>query len=136
MSGQIFLEASEISVSEIDGRANVAIARTGDLSQAVTVQFATTPDTAGAADYVDVAGTVTLAAGQARAVVPVTILDDSSGEPTESLVFSIINVDSGTLTFPRTRASTFSTTRTPSPIPSIRRWYRPTRSPRLRSSTG
>ncbi|MEZ5844229.1 MAG: PQQ-dependent sugar dehydrogenase [Hyphomicrobiaceae bacterium] len=102
MSGQIFLETGELSVAETDGRANVAIVRTGDLSLPVTVQFATTPDTAGSADYVTNAGTVTIAAGETRVVVPVTILDDAAGEPTETFIVSLINVDSGMLTFPRT----------------------------------
>ena len=102
MSGQIFLEVGELSVAETDGRANVAIVRTGDLSQAVTVQYATTPDTAGSADYVTNAGTITIPAGEARVVVPVTILDDTTSEPTETFIVSLINVDSGALTFPRT----------------------------------
>lgn len=102
MSGLIFLENAEISVSETDGQVYVAIVRSGDTSQAVTVEYQTTGSAASSADYTDVAGTITIPAGETRVVVPVTILDDNLGEPTESFTFSLINVTSGALQFPRT----------------------------------
>ena len=41
--------------------------------------------------------------GEFRVVVPVTIINDTIGEPTETFTVSIQNVDSGsTLLFPRT----------------------------------
>ena len=47
-------------------------------------------------------GTITIPAGQTRVTVPVQILNDTLSESTETFTFSIINVSSGTLLFPRT----------------------------------
>ena len=43
-----------------------------------------------------------MAPGQDRVLVPVSILDDASGEATETIVFSLVNVDGGFLQAPRT----------------------------------
>ncbi|MGH1421062.1 MAG: PQQ-dependent sugar dehydrogenase [Hyphomonas sp.] len=102
MSGLIFLENAELSVSETDGQVYVTILRSGDTSQAVTVEYATTGNDASGNDYSDIAGTVTIPAGQTSIAVPVTILDDDLSEATESFTFSLINVNSGALQFPRT----------------------------------
>jgi hypothetical protein len=104
MTGTIFLEAGELSVSEANGTVSVAIVRTGDLSGPATIEFGVTSDTAtGGVDFVGGTGTVSMGAGQDRIVVPVQILNDGLSEPTEAFTFSIINVDSGsTLLFPRT----------------------------------
>ncbi|MFY0610230.1 MAG: PQQ-dependent sugar dehydrogenase, partial [Hyphomicrobiaceae bacterium] len=103
MSGRIFLETSELSLSETDGQILVPVVRTGDLSQSVTIEFGITgiEATAGA-DFVAQTGTVTMAAGEDRATVTVQILDDALSEPTETVVVSLINVDSGFLDAPRT----------------------------------
>jgi glucose/arabinose dehydrogenase len=102
MSGFINLESNEISVNEASGQVFVPIVRTGDLSQAVTIEYGTSADTASSADFNGVSGTITMAAGQARVLVPVTILDDNLSEVTENFTFSLINVDSGSLQAPRT----------------------------------
>ena len=104
MTGTIFLETSELSIGEANGTVFVPIVRTGDLSGAATIEYGITPNTAtDGADYIGGSGTVTMAAGQDRVVVPVQIINDDESEPTETFTFSIINVDSGsTLLFPRT----------------------------------
>ncbi len=102
MSGQIFLETSELSVNEAAGQIFIPIVRTGDLSQAVTVQYATTDGAAGNSDYESVAGTIIIPAGEDRVLVEVDISNDNLSELTEDFTLSIINVDSGTLLFPRT----------------------------------
>lgn len=102
MSGLIYLESAEVSVSETDGQVFVTIIRSGDTSQAVTVEYATTGNEASSDDYTDVAGTITIPAGETSVTVPVSILDDNLSEATESFTFSLINVDSGALQFPRT----------------------------------
>lgn len=102
MSGRVSLEVNEVSVSETSGHVFIAIVREGDLSQSVTIEFATTPGTAGSADYIDVTGTVTMAPGQSRVLVPISILDDNLSEATEGFTVSLINVSSGSLTAPRT----------------------------------
>ncbi|MEO0450959.1 MAG: Ig-like domain-containing protein, partial [Pseudomonadota bacterium] len=103
MSGQIFLESGELSVSETGGTILVAIVRTGDLSQAATVTFGVTADGATeGADYIDATGSITFEPGQSRVLVPISILDDDVGEPTESITLSLISTDSGSLLAPRT----------------------------------
>lgn len=104
MTGVIFLESTELSADESDGAVQISVVRTGDLSGEVTVEFGITPD--GATPGVDfdapALGTVTFAAGEDRVTVPVAVLDDDLGEPSESFVVSLINVDSGFLQAPRT----------------------------------
>ncbi len=103
MSGQIFLESAEVSVSETSGTILVAVVRTGDLSQSVTISYGITPDSAEEGiDYLDSSGTITMEAGVSRVLVPIDILDDVLGESTETFVLSLQNVDSGTLLAPRT----------------------------------
>src|SRR5262249_15398273 len=103
MTGTIFLEDSLYSVNETAGTVTVAITRTGDTSGAVNVLYPTNPDSATAgADYSTMSGTVTIPAGQTRAVVTIPINNDNLSEATETFNFSIVSVDSGTLLFPRT----------------------------------
>src|SRR5215510_1155852 len=93
MSGTVFLETSEIKIGEANRPVSVA-----------TIEYGITPITATLGqDFIGGTGTVTMAAGQSRIVVPVTITDDNLSEATETLTFSIINVDAQTtLLFPRT----------------------------------
>jgi glucose/arabinose dehydrogenase len=103
MSGQIFLESGELSVSETGGTILVAIVRTGDLSQPATVTFGVTSnDATEGEDYLDATGSITFEAGQSRVLVPISILDDTLGEATESFTLSLISTDSGVLLAPRT----------------------------------
>ncbi len=103
MSGLVYLETSELSVGESDGLILVPVIRTGDLSEAVTVTFGITGlDATPGEDFVAVNGTVVIPAGADRAAISVNILDDILGEDSETLVVSIINIDSGTLQAPRT----------------------------------
>jgi hypothetical protein len=71
MSGFISLETSEISVSESDGVARIVIVREGDDSQDVVVNFETVPGSAGASDFTGITGTVTIPAGEDRAVIEI-----------------------------------------------------------------
>lgn len=103
MSGQIFLESAELSASETGGTVLVAIVRTGDLTDPVTITYGITADTAEAGvDFVDSSGTITMAAGQSRVLVPIEVLDDLLAESTESFILSLIGTDSGSLLAPRT----------------------------------
>ncbi|MGE0698144.1 MAG: PQQ-dependent sugar dehydrogenase [Hyphomicrobiaceae bacterium] len=103
MSGSVHLGASALSVSEAEGQVLVPIVRTGDLSGTATVEYSVTGSTATAGlDFAAVVGSVTFAAGVDRVLVPVTILDDSLAELTETLIVSITNVEGGSLQAPRT----------------------------------
>src|SRR5262249_54870553 len=133
MSGTIFLGETEASVTEADGTVFVPIVRTGDLSTTAAIQFDTEPLTATAGvDYVATSGTVTMAAGQDRVLVPVKILDDGGSEPTESFSFSIVSVDSGsTLLFPRTAQIDILDEQSPVPVskPPLFSFYHVTEQP-------
>ena len=106
MSGFIQLGAGEVSVGEGDGSVGIPITRTGDTSQAVTVQYRIDSDTAVAGqDFSASTGvllTTTIAAGDSSVLVPVPILNDALSEATETFAFSIVSVDNGTLLTPRT----------------------------------
>jgi glucose/arabinose dehydrogenase len=103
MSGVVALGATEFSASETIGTFLVPIVRTGDLSTPATVSYATTADTAAAgSDFTSISGSVQMAAGVDRVVVPVTIVNDAASEATEAFVFSITTVANATLNAPRT----------------------------------
>lgn len=104
MSGTIFLGLDELSVSETQPQVLVPIERTGDLSRPVTIEYGITGNEATAGQDFDAvaSGTVTMAAGVARILIPVSIRDDLLSEATETLVVSLANVDSGFLQAPRT----------------------------------
>ncbi len=79
---------SDASVGETAGSLTSIVVRTGDLSQPATVHYATVDGSAKAGvNYVSESGTITFAAGQARATVSVPILADHV--VTGSLGFSI-----------------------------------------------
>ncbi|NNF78440.1 MAG: hypothetical protein HKN05_10470 [Rhizobiales bacterium] len=114
MSGFVFLDVSELSVGESDGEIVVAVARTGDLSQPVTVTFGITGlDATPGEDFEALSGVVVIPVDVDRAFITVNILDDFVGEPSETLVVSIINIDSGTLQAPRTARVTILDDETP-----------------------
>ncbi|MEZ5669061.1 MAG: PQQ-dependent sugar dehydrogenase [Alphaproteobacteria bacterium] len=103
MSGTVKLARTEYGVAETAGTLAVEIVRTGDLSGPATVQYGLTADTATAgADYFALDGFVVMDAGVASVTVSVAILDDALAEPTETFVFSLVNVEDGGLLAPRT----------------------------------
>lgn len=103
MTGSIFLGSTSYAVNENEATVTITIERTGDLSGAVDVQYATNPDGATeAVDFVDTDGTATIAAGEALVSVTIPIVDDALSETTENFNVSLITVSSGSLLFPRT----------------------------------
>ncbi|GAA4029007.1 hypothetical protein GCM10022281_05140 [Sphingomonas rosea] len=72
-------------VGESEGLLTFTLTRSGDLSAASTVNYATADGSAQAGlDYVAAAGTITFAAGQATAIVKVAVIDDALVEYNES----------------------------------------------------
>ncbi len=103
MTGRISLAANEIDVDETDRFATVSIRRTGDTSGAVTVTYEAVGDSAvGGRDFTPVSGELVIPAGAVSASVQVPILNDTASEDTEVFVVSLLSIDSGTLTAPRT----------------------------------
>ncbi|MDB5316495.1 MAG: hypothetical protein JWO24_2339 [Rhodospirillales bacterium] len=117
-NNNVFLAETELRVSEAAGVANVRIVRTGSLENTVSITYGVSADTATAgSDFVDGFGTATLAPGVSSITVPVTVLNDSLGEPTEIFVFSIVNVTGATLWAPRTERISILDDETPAPPP-------------------
>ena len=84
----------DVAVNEGAGVLVFTVARSGDLSGASSVNYATADGSAVAgSDYTAVSGTVTFAAGQATATVTVQIINDTLVENPESL---FLNLSGGT----------------------------------------
>ena len=117
-NNNIFLAETELRVNEADGVANVVIVRTGSLDSAVSIIYGVTGDTAVAGqDFLGGFGNASMAPGVASVTVPVTILNDALGEPTESFAFSIVSVTGATLWAPRTERIFILDDETPAPPP-------------------
>ena len=103
MTGSIFLEFGQLSVSETDDTVFIPVVRIGDLSGAVTIEYSITGDTATlGVDFIDNSGFISMDPDQDRVLVPVSIIDDNLSEDTETFALGLISVTSGTLLFPRT----------------------------------
>jgi hypothetical protein len=88
------IAVNNVTVNEADGAMVFTIARSGDLSGASSVNYATANGTAVAgSDYTAATGTVTFAAGQATATVTVRITNDTLVESPETL---FLNLSGGT----------------------------------------
>ena len=103
MVGTVFLRKAEQSVSETDGVVYVEIDRTGSLSGDVTIMYGIVG--AGATegqDYLGTGGTIIMPDGASSVTVPITIVNDLLGEPTEVFTLSLISASGGLLVAPRT----------------------------------
>ncbi|MEO9781805.1 MAG: malectin domain-containing carbohydrate-binding protein [Sedimentitalea sp.] len=80
VAGETTLSISNISVEEGEGTADIVFARTGDLTDAMTVTFAVADGTAIAGtDYEPpLTNTIVIAAGEASATLPITLIDDET----------------------------------------------------------
>ena len=80
VSGATTLSVSDVSVEEGDGVAEVVFTRTGDLTDEMTVTFSVADGTAIAGTDYDapVTNTIVIAAGEASATLPITLIDDDA----------------------------------------------------------
>lgn len=87
------------SIDEGNGaRMGFQITRSGNYSQAATIDFATAGGNATAGvDYTPVLQTLNFAAGETTKVVWVNVLGDTLAEPNESILGTISNASSGTI---------------------------------------
>ena len=85
----------DVTVAEGDTGTEIAtftVTRTSDLTEEVTVNFATANGAATAgSDYTATSGTLTFIAGQQTATVSVTILNDMADEPNETFFVQLSN---------------------------------------------
>lgn len=106
--------APSYSVGESNGHATISVTRSGDVSSAASVNYATS-DSAGVVDcsvtngiasercdYATTLGTLNFAAGQASAAFQIPITDDSHAEGAETFTVSLSNVAGATLGSPYT----------------------------------
>ncbi|WP_081614422.1 lectin-like domain-containing protein [Novipirellula maiorica] len=89
---------SQISVGESAGTTQFQIVRTGDISQAGSVRYQSSNQSATAgSDYTAVSGIANFAANQSVVQVQLTILDDDQTESAESFQVSLSDPDAGVL---------------------------------------
>ncbi|WP_207791821.1 carbohydrate-binding domain-containing protein [Siccirubricoccus phaeus] len=117
-NGNVFLGDTEIRVDEDSGTASIRIVRTGSLENEVTITYGVTGDTATAGeDFTGGFGTITMPSGAAEVTVQVPIIDDAIGEPTETFVVSIVDIDGATIWAPRTARISILDDENPAPPP-------------------
>ena len=90
--GKLQFSSETYTLGEGDGAATLTVTRTGDISTAVSVAYATQDGTATQrADYTLAIGTLRFAAGQTSASLTVPITDDSYLEGTEGFTITLSN---------------------------------------------
>ncbi len=118
MSGSVSLGQTEVFIAEAAGAAQIVIQRAGSLAGEVFVRYRITGDTATeGSDYTGVDGTVTIPDGAGEVVIPLPILNDALGEPTEVVTFALIEATGATLLAPRTTRVNILDDETPAPPP-------------------
>ncbi len=91
-------DATTVTISATDPAAaepgsdtgTFTIARTGSTASALTVNLAITGTATSGADYVNISDTVVIPAGAANVAVPVIAVDDTVGEPVETVIATLV----------------------------------------------
>ena len=98
--------------AESGGNASFIVSLPAGLTAAadVTVNYTVSGTATSAADYVALAGSVVIPAGQSSVTVPVTVTNDQIIEPTEALTLTLAGGNSGSLTFTGTGSATANIT--------------------------
>jgi hypothetical protein len=94
--GTLALSSTTYSVLEANTTTNITVVRTGGTDGAVSVQYGASNGTAGGTDYTVVPGTLNWNNGEGGAkTFPITILEDSTFEPAETVNITLSNVGGG-----------------------------------------
>ncbi|MGH3372676.1 MAG: Calx-beta domain-containing protein, partial [Nocardioidaceae bacterium] len=104
VAGTVEFSAATYSVLENAGTAIITVTRSGGNASGVTVNYATADGTAGGADYVGTAGTVTFAAGETSKTFSVQLSDDNIAEGVETVNLSLNTPGGGAILGPRSTA--------------------------------
>ncbi len=94
--GTLQFSAASYSISESGGSATITVTRTGGSAGSVSVDYATSDGTATAgSDYTAAGGTLSLADGVTSDTFSVTIADDGTDEPDETVNLTLSNPTGG-----------------------------------------
>jgi hypothetical protein len=97
-SQQLAFDTGSYNVSEDGGNATVTVTRSGGSDGEVSVDYATSDDTATAgSDYTSQSGTLTFADGETSKTINIPINDDSEVESDETLQLTLTNAVNATL---------------------------------------
>lgn len=92
------LSAAAYSSFESNQNASITVTRTGDVSAATTVVYATADGTATAgSDYTAVSGTLTFASGETSKTIVVPLVNDNVYEGNKTFTLTLSNPSGGTL---------------------------------------
>ena len=93
-TGRVHFDAQSYSVSESGRTAQVGVARSGDLSQEVSVDYSTSAEETASerSDYTTARGTLHFAPGETLKLFSVSVTDDRTVEGDESLVLTLHNL--------------------------------------------
>lgn len=89
----VALVPNGFEVSEPNLGTTATVSRTGDLSQPLTVNLRTRGTATSDVDYVAIPAAVTIPAGETTATFDITPKDDDAGEPTETILVTIVGSD-------------------------------------------
>ncbi|HEU4479949.1 MAG TPA: pre-peptidase C-terminal domain-containing protein [Pyrinomonadaceae bacterium] len=120
VASTIALTFNAYAAGEGDGTVNVGLTRTGDITLAASVNFATS-DTAGLnncsvvngvasarCDYITTVGTANFTAGQTTRNISIPLVDDSYAEGMEAFTITLSNPSGATLGSPNTATVTIN----------------------------
>jgi Tol biopolymer transport system component len=96
--GILQFDAASYSVNENAGSLAVTVSRSGNTTEAATVQYETADDTARErSDYTSAFGTLNFGAGEASKSLSIMITDDVFVEPTETISLSLHDLTGNTI---------------------------------------
>jgi hypothetical protein len=96
-AGVVAFNAAAYSVNESAGTATITVTRTGGSSGVVSVNYAVTAGTAGAADFTASTGVLTFAEGETSKTFNVAILTDTTFELAETVTLTLSSPANGTV---------------------------------------
>jgi hypothetical protein len=85
----VTIVATDASATEAGDTGTFTFTRTGDLTNALTVEYTESGTAIHGVDYVRLPGAVTIPAGQATATVTIVPLEDNIGEPSQTVIMQI-----------------------------------------------
>ncbi|MGD1864253.1 MAG: Calx-beta domain-containing protein, partial [Phormidesmis sp.] len=87
----VSIEATDFGAAEPNDDGAFTLTRTGDTSEALSVELAIAGSAINGADYETISQTVTFAAGASSVAVPVLVFDDSLVEDVETVVLTLVD---------------------------------------------